>query len=170
MLNTVIIKQLGESMKNLFLITFLIISSLSVQASSGFEVVSDTDEKISLSHVSGLNLILSKERFASEAEAQKFCSFHGAELDTSFNTLLLAVSGVASFESEMGELISFEIPQASVSGIISWAGKGLNTVQMMYDGKAQGMQEVSIEQINIALKHYTNSRDAIMLIPALCIK
>ncbi len=136
---------------------------------TGFEITSENEVQLGLSFRGSLNMILSKEGFESEEEAAKFCLSNDAQLDTEFNVMLIATSGAAALNKVLEELISFDLPEASISGIISWTGKGENTVTMMYNGGGSQTEVAPLEEMNMALQNMRNDKEVKFKIPALCL-
>lgn len=134
---------------------------------TGFEILSENNLELNLKHYSGLNLILSKASFESEKDASSFCEDRHTKLDSDFNVLLLAMSGAATQNKIIHDLITFDVEVEA--GIVSWSGQGNNKVQMMYNGRGTYVDEVSINELNAAIKHIKKDESATFKVPAVCV-
>lgn len=158
-------------MKNIIFafLTLASLSSMASSSSSGFKITRNDSIEIRLKHHSGLKLILSKTSFENEKKAIAFCKARNASIDTEFNALLLAMSGLASENKAIEKLISFTIPDSPTSGIVSWTGEGKDVVRMMYNGRGTATDEIPVDQINLQVSKHTKNSNFKFKVPALCV-
>ena len=127
---------------------------------TGFEIVKKSSQSMEINFQDEEKFVISKARFATESEATHFCQMNGAKLDTEFNALLFAMSGAANLNKFIKSAIVFKIDGGS--GIISWGGRGDDSVVLMVDGHGTETQVAPMSELR---KH-----TAIKNLHAICVR
>lgn len=134
---------------------------------AGFSITKNNSKVLGLRHHTDLNLEISKERFRTEKDANVFCKSIGMKLDTEMHSLLLAMSGLANVSDFVKDTIVFKYPASS--GIMQWAGKGKETLLMMFDGRGTQDYEVPVSELNSQIDQSNGEIERVNL-PAICSK
>ena len=132
---------------------------------SGFVTVKNNSKAMTLNFQDEMQFVISKAKFKSQNQAEKFCKDQKSALDTEFNSMLIAMSGATEENKFLDKSISIKITNPKdksdfVTGIAQWSGKD-NTIAMAKDGGGSEVGEVSIAEMS----KYTKAE-----LPAICVK
>ena len=141
-------------------------AEIDILPTTGFTITQENEIQMDLQHHNGTKLILSKDSFVSEKDAENFCTDRNSKLDKSFTVLLLAMSGAATANKFISKFISFDFK--GKSGIFSWTGEGKNHILFMHDGGGSSSDEIHVDEVNRLIREITGNDSALFKAPALC--